>query len=120
MRDTGRGISPEVLASLYQPFRRSRSRAGRKGFHFSGTGLGLAMCRKLVEAMGSELAYESRPDWGTRFYFEVNLPLVDRALSARSRAPPDTGRRVGSHIGWRSPRSARTHASSAATVPNTT
>jgi signal transduction histidine kinase len=75
VRDTGRGISPEVLASLYQPFRRSRSRTGgRKGFHFSGTGLGLAMCRKLVEAMGSELAYESRPEWGTRFYFEVNLP----------------------------------------------
>jgi signal transduction histidine kinase len=74
VRDTGRGISPEVVASLYQPFRRSRSRAGRRGFHFSGTGLGLAMCRKLVEAMGSELAYETRPDWGTRFYFEVNLP----------------------------------------------
>ena len=73
-RDTGRGLGPDVLASLYQPFRRSRSRAGRKGFHFSGTGLGLAMCRKLVEAMGSELAYESRPEWGTRFHFEVSLP----------------------------------------------
>ena len=74
VRDTGRGLGPDVLASLYQPFRRSRSRAGRKGFHFSGTGLGLAMCRKLVEAMGSELAYESRPEWGTRFHFEVSLP----------------------------------------------
>ena len=74
VRDTGRGISPEVLAGLYQPFRRSRSRVGRKGFHFSGTGLGLAMCRKLVEALGSELAYESRPEWGTRFFFELNLP----------------------------------------------
>jgi signal transduction histidine kinase len=74
VRDTGHGIGPEVLASLYQPFRRSRSRAGRKGFHFSGTGLGLAMCRKLVEAMGGELGYESKPDWGTRFYFEVSLP----------------------------------------------
>ena len=74
VRDTGRGISPEVLASLYQPFRRSRSRAGRMGFHFSGTGLGLAMCRKLVEAMDSELGYESRPEWGTRFFFEVDLP----------------------------------------------
>lgn len=71
VRDSGRGMSNDALATLYQPFRRSRA---RKGYHFSGTGLGLAMCRKLVEAMGSELRYESRSDWGTRFYFELELP----------------------------------------------
>ena len=74
VRDTGHGISEEALANLYQPFRRSRARAGRGGYYFSGTGLGLAMCRKLIEALGSELKYESRPDWGTRFSFELNLP----------------------------------------------
>ena len=74
VRDTGHGITQEALANLYQPFRRSRARAGRGGYYFSGTGLGLAMCRKLIEAMGSELKYESRPDWGTRFSFELNLP----------------------------------------------
>jgi signal transduction histidine kinase len=76
VRDTGSGMSEEALASLYQPFRRSRSRQGRGGYYFSGTGLGLAMCRKLVQALGSDLAFESRPDWGTRFFFRVRLPAV--------------------------------------------
>ncbi len=74
VRDTGRGISPDALSNLYQPFRRSLGRAGRSGYYFSGTGLGLAMCRKLVEAMGSQLKVETRPDWGTRFFFELDLP----------------------------------------------
>ena len=74
VRDTGHGVSDEALANLYQPFRRTRARAGRSGYYFSGTGLGLAMCRKLVEAMDSELKLETRPNWGTRFYFETDLP----------------------------------------------
>lgn len=74
VRDTGHGVSEEALANLYQPFRRTRARAGRSGYYFSGTGLGLAMCRKLVEAMGAELKLETRAGWGTRFYFEVDLP----------------------------------------------
>ena len=74
VRDTGHGVSEEALANLYQPFRRTRARAGRSGYYFSGTGLGLAMCRKLVEAMGSELKLETRAGWGTRFYFDVDLP----------------------------------------------
>jgi len=78
VRDSGRGMSPEAVANLYLPFRRSRSRKGPSGYHFSGTGLGLAMCRKLLEAMGSELKYETRPDWGTRFYFELDLPPASR------------------------------------------
>ena len=71
VRDTGKGINPEVVANLYQPFRRT---GGRRSYYLSGTGLGLAICRRIVEAMGGELLVESRPDWGTRFYFEINLP----------------------------------------------
>lgn len=74
VRDSGPGISDEALASLYQPFRRSRSRQGRGGYYFSGTGLGLAMCRKLVHAMGAELDFETKTGWGTRFFFRLNLP----------------------------------------------
>jgi len=71
VRDTGKGINPEVVNNLYQPFRRT---GGRRSYYLSGTGLGLAICRRIVEAMGGELMVESRPDWGTRFYFELNLP----------------------------------------------
>ena len=75
VRDTGHGINPEAMSSLYQPFRRTR---GRSGYYFSGTGLGLAICRKLVAAMGAELKVESRPQWGTRFFFEIELPPTAR------------------------------------------
>lgn len=71
VRDTGRGINSEALSSLYLPFRRIR---GRSGYGFSGTGLGLAICRQLVQAMASDLKVETRPDWGTRFFFELDLP----------------------------------------------
>lgn len=78
VRDTGHGISDEALAKLYQPFRRSAGRTGRSGHFFSGTGLGLAMCRKLLAAMGSELRFETQVGIGTRFYFELDLPPVPR------------------------------------------
>jgi len=74
VRDTGPGIGPEALASLYQPFRRSHRESG---YALSGTGLGLAICRKLVEAMGSKLEVETRPGWGTRFHFVLHLPAAN-------------------------------------------
>lgn len=76
VKDTGRGISEEALSSLYQPFRRSSGRSGRSGFFFSGTGLGLAMCRKLLNGMRSELRFETTAGAGTRFYFELDLPPI--------------------------------------------
>jgi len=74
VRDTGPGINPAALDHLYQPFRRAR---GRAGYCFSGTGLGLAITRKLVAAMGGELKFETG-SWGTRFYFELDLPALPR------------------------------------------
>jgi signal transduction histidine kinase len=71
VRDTGRGIGVAALNTLYEPLRRT---AGRAGYCFSGTGLGLAICRKLVAAMGSVLQIETRADWGTRFYFDLEAP----------------------------------------------
>ncbi len=78
VKDTGHGIGEQALEKLYQPFRRSVARAGRSGHFFSGTGLGLAMCRKLLAAMESELRVETVPGNGTRFYFELDLPPVPR------------------------------------------
>jgi signal transduction histidine kinase len=77
VRDTGKGYSADAINDLYQPFRRSRD--GKK-YGFSGTGLGLAISRKLVGAMGSVLQVESRPMWGTRFFFELDLPPVPGAV----------------------------------------
>ncbi len=74
VRDTGKGYTSDAMDSLYEPFRRSRD--GKK-YGFSGAGLGLAISRKLVAAMGSDLLVETRPVWGTRFYFELEMPAGD-------------------------------------------
>jgi signal transduction histidine kinase len=71
VRDTGPGLDPGRLAALYQPVRRVNG-DGRE--HFSGSGLGLTICAKLVRAMGSELRVETRPNWGSRFFFEIDCP----------------------------------------------
>jgi signal transduction histidine kinase len=76
VRDTGRGIPPQSMATLYEPFRR-RQKPGE--YAFSGSGLGLSICRKLVEAMGSTLDVETAPGYGTRFHFVLDLPLAGEA-----------------------------------------
>lgn len=78
VRDTGRGISQSALATLFEPFRR-RQREGEYGF--SGSGLGLSICRKLVEAMGATLELETAPNAGTRFYFTLELPRTPSPLA---------------------------------------
>ena len=74
VRDTGPGISSEARETLYSPFRRRKQRDHQA---FSSTGLGLALSRRLVQAMGSELQHESKQGWGTRFYFELTLEPLD-------------------------------------------
>jgi len=71
VQDSGRGIAPGAMNTLYEPFRR-RQRPGE--YAFSGSGLGLSICRKLVEAMGGELQVDTEEGKGTRFSFVVKLP----------------------------------------------
>jgi signal transduction histidine kinase len=71
VRDTGRGIPPHVVAQLFQTFRR---RATGEAYAFSSAGLGLAICQRLLAAMGSELRVESTEGAGTTFRFELDLP----------------------------------------------
>src|SRR6266568_95698 len=71
--DTGSGFDAGALRTLYQPFRKSPSDLRH---HFSSAGLGLAICRKLVKAMGAELELETVPGHGTRFFFVSALPLA--------------------------------------------
>lgn len=68
--DTGIGIKPADLASLFQPFRQIDSGLARQ---HEGTGLGLAICRRLAELMGGDIAAAS--EWGQGSVFTVHLPL---------------------------------------------
>jgi len=65
--DTGQGIANADLVRIFEPFEQAGS--GQAG----GLGLGLAIGRQIVRAMGGELRVESRPGEGSRFWFEIEL-----------------------------------------------
>jgi len=71
IKDTGSGIPDTVLSMLYSGFRPASN-----GLRFSSAGLGLAICRSLLEAMSSELEVETSPEHGTRFSFRLTLPTA--------------------------------------------
>ena len=77
VRDTGRGIPPQVMGTLFDAFRR-RVKPGE--YVFSSAGLGLSICQKLVTAMKGELKVETALEQGTRFSFEIDLPLVPKRM----------------------------------------
>lgn len=74
--DTGRGISPQSARALLDAFPLPSAERPRG---FSGAGLGLAVCRRLLEAMGARLLLDSRPGEGSRFHFTLALPLAKAA-----------------------------------------
>jgi signal transduction histidine kinase len=76
VRDTGRGIPPQAMTLLFEPFRR---RQHDREYAFSGSGLGLSICRKFVEAMGSDLEVQTELGKGTRFSFSLQLPGAQMA-----------------------------------------
>jgi len=80
VQDTGRGIAPEQLRAIFEPFVRDRDSAGRQ----PGTGLGLAIARDLVTLMGGALSVESTLGVGTTF--EIRLPRSEHRLATPSQA----------------------------------
>jgi signal transduction histidine kinase len=72
--DTGIGIPPENQDTIFERFEQAEIGSKRR---YGGAGLGLAICRLLVEAMGGRIGVESEPGCGSRFWFTLNLPLAD-------------------------------------------
>jgi PAS domain S-box-containing protein len=73
VRDTGMGIPPPALERLFQPFVQADISVARR---FGGTGLGLVICKSLVEMMGGQIRVESEVGLGSTFYFTVRLPIA--------------------------------------------
>ncbi len=72
--DNGIGIPPEHLDGIFEPFRRLHPRGS-----FAGSGIGLAICRRIVELHGGTIVARSTPGSGSSFI--VSLPLISRAQS---------------------------------------
>ncbi|TAK78561.1 MAG: response regulator [Aquabacterium sp.] len=80
--DTGLGMSPSQLAHLFEPF----NRLGREQGTTPGTGIGLVICNKLLELMGSRLEVTAHEGRGSTFSF--SLPNTAPAATVPDEAPP--------------------------------
>lgn len=72
--DTGHGITEEDQARIFDAFSQADSGHGRR---HEGSGLGLTISKRLIEAMGGRIEIESEPGQGSRFWFTLVLAVVD-------------------------------------------
>ncbi len=84
--DNGIGIAPEVQGRLFSSFEQADGGIARQ---FGGSGLGLSICKHIVELMGGKIWVESELGRGSRFSFEVRFPLAENQEKSALIQNPD-------------------------------
>ncbi|EPR41173.1 PAS/PAC sensor hybrid histidine kinase [Desulfovibrio sp. X2] len=86
VRDTGIGLTPEQITTLFDPFTQADGSTTRR---HGGTGLGLAICKRIVEMMGGGIEVQSEPGVGSEFSFVLRFPLPEEREGAPRATPND-------------------------------
>jgi signal transduction histidine kinase len=84
VEDTGVGINPEDIPLVYEPYVQLGQRFQRQ---LPGAGLGLTICRQLVDLMGGSMDLESRPGQGSTFWVELTLKAAGDASTRIGQTP---------------------------------
>lgn len=86
VEDTGIGIPKHKLESIFDKFSQADASTTKK---YGGTGLGLAISAKLVQMMGGKLSVESEVNKGSKFYFEITVPIAEETKDHGEHSNPD-------------------------------
>jgi two-component system sensor histidine kinase RpfC len=118
--DTGIGISETAQARIFDSFTQADPTVTRR---FGGTGLGTAIAKQLVEALGGQIGLHSREGEGTTFWFELPFALQAAQVTSAEEhfdAPMRVAIMAGSELATRMQAAIRSWGGEAVTVDNTT
>jgi PAS domain S-box-containing protein len=82
--DTGIGIPKEKHSVIFDSFTQASSDTTR---HFGGTGLGLTICKKLIELQGGTITIESEPEKGSTFRFAISFGISEKDVHSATEVP---------------------------------
>ncbi|MDR4988448.1 MAG: PAS domain-containing protein [Bacteroidales bacterium] len=85
IKDTGKGIAPEYMEKIYEPFSQEDASMTRG---YEGSGLGLPVASGIIKKLGGSIWFESKMDYGTTFF--LSLPLSGEVTSTEDEAGENT------------------------------